>query len=92
MAPLWTKSSSKHGIPRGDQIWAMLHANYQADLPGESPDDGCVRLIIGHPHEQTDREIEMLVNIYTDGRQAIVFHAMDLGPKFRRFRDENPNG
>ncbi|MDR6972157.1 hypothetical protein [Leifsonia shinshuensis] len=51
-----------------------------------------MRLIIGHPHAQTDREIEVLVNVYDDGREARVFHAMELGPKFRRYREENSNG
>jgi hypothetical protein len=73
-------------------MWAMLHPTYRAELPGESLDDGMVQLIIGHPHAQTDREIEMLVNVYSDGREARVFHAMELGPKFRRFREENPHG
>lgn len=44
------------------------------------------------PHSQTDREIEVLVNVYDDGREAVVFHAMELGPKFRRYREENSNG
>ena len=70
----------------------MVHANYRAELAGESIDDGTVWLYIGHPHAQTDREIEVLVNVYADGREALVFHAMDLGPKFRQYREENPNG
>lgn len=70
----------------------MVHANYRAELVGESIDDGTVWLYIGHPHARTDREIEVLVNVYDDGREALVFHAMDLGPKFRQYREENPNG
>ncbi len=52
---------------------------------------GTVWLYIGHPHAQTDREIEVLVNVYADGREALVFHAMGLGPKFRQYREENPS-
>ena len=44
------------------------------------------------PSPQTDREIEVLVNVYGDGREAVVFRAMELGPKFRRYREENSNG
>jgi len=51
-----------------------------------------VWLYIGHPHSQTDREVEVLVNVYPDGREALVFHAMELGPKFRKYRQENPSG
>jgi hypothetical protein len=92
MAPRWIDSAFKHGVPQADQIWALLHTTYQADLPGESRDDGTVRLIIGHPHAQTDREVEILVNVYADGRESRVFHAMELSSKFRRYREENPNG
>lgn len=92
MAPRWITSSEKHAIPRADQIWAMVHPNYQTELPGESIDDGTVWLFIGHPHAQTDREIEILINVYEDGREAYVFHAMELGPKYRKLREDDLNG
>ncbi|MEO7016722.1 MAG: hypothetical protein ABI130_16305 [Leifsonia sp.] len=72
----------KHGVPQADQVWA---------LPGQSIDDGAVWLYIGHPHAQTARELEILVNVYPDGRESVVYHAMELGSKFRRYREENPN-
>ena len=72
-------------------MWAITHATFSAALRGESIDDGTVWLYIGQPHSQTNREIEVLVNVYGDGREAVVFHAMDLGPKFRRYREENSN-
>jgi hypothetical protein len=92
VAPRWTESSDKHGIPREDQVYAIVHASYSAKLLDDSMGDGEVWLYIGHPHPQTHREIEVLVNVYSDGREAVVFHAMELGPKLRRHREENPNG
>jgi hypothetical protein len=59
---------------------------------GSSNDGGTVRLYVGPEHEQTDRELEILVNYFTDGREASIFHAMPLGPKVRRYREEHPNG
>lgn len=70
----------------------MLHPNFRAEAPEESLDDGTVWLYIGNPHAQTEREIELLVNVYDDGREAVVFHAMPLGPKFRRRREEMRHG
>jgi hypothetical protein len=70
----------------------IVHANYTVRLDSEKLDDGTIWLYIGHPHAQTRREIEILVNVYPDGREAVVFHAMELGPKFRRYRQENPDG
>ena len=72
-------------------MWAMLHPSYRASLPGQSIDDGTVWLYIGLPHAQSSGEVEILVNVYSDGREALVFHAMPLGPKFRRYREENPH-
>jgi hypothetical protein len=92
VAPRWTDSSDKHNVPRADQVHAIVHANYTVRLDSEKLDDGTVWLYIGHPHAQTRREIEILVNVYPDGREALVFHAMELGPKFRRYRQENPDG
>lgn len=70
---------------------AILHATYVAEL-GASNNGGTVRLYVGPEHPQTDRELEILVNYFTDGREASIFHAMPLGPKIRRYREEHPNG
>jgi hypothetical protein len=91
MPPRWEPSSDKHDVPRTDQVHAILNASYIADL-GTSDDGGTLRLYIGPEHAQTDRELEILVNHFTDGREASIFHAMQLGPKFRRYREENPHG
>lgn len=92
MTPRWTESSAKHGVPRADQVYAVAHATYSVRLLQESVDDGEVWLYIGPAHEHTDREIEVLINVYFDGREAVMFHAMELGSKFRRYREEDRNG
>ncbi len=89
MAPRWVGSSERHGIPRGDQIHAILNATFEAELQGEAK-EGRIVLFIGPPHGQTARELEILVNEFPGtGREAVVFHAMELGTKFRRFREEH---
>lgn len=70
----------------------MINANYTVKLPIERPEGEELWLYIGPPHAQTEREIEILVSIYPDSRQAVVFHAMPLGSKYRRYREENPSG
>lgn len=93
MVPRWTNSTNKHGVPRGDQIHALLHPTYVAELVGELPESGRIMLFIGHPHPQTDREVEILVHEYPNtGEEALIFHAMQLAPKYRRYREEHPNG
>ncbi|HCB59376.1 MAG TPA: hypothetical protein DIT15_09140 [Arthrobacter bacterium] len=88
MAPKWVGSSGRHGIPRADQIHAILNATFEAELEGEAQ-EGRIMLFIGPAHEQTDRELEILVNDFPDtGKEAVVFHAMTLGPKFKRFRED----
>lgn len=93
MAPHWTESTGKHGVSRADAIYAMLHATYTRQLADLG--DGTVdRLYIGPEHAQTSRELEIIVNVAIDGsgREASVFHVMPLGPKFRKVREENPDG
>lgn len=89
MAPRWEGSAAKHGVPRGDVIYAILHAVYAAELE-ERPESGRIMLFIGPPHAQTEREIEVLVHEHpATGREAVIFHAMPLGPKFRTYREEH---
>jgi hypothetical protein len=82
-------SSDKHGIQRGDQVHAILNATFSAELVGEA-EVGRIMLYIGPAHPQTERELEILVHEFPDtGDEARIFHAMELGPKFRAFREEH---
>ncbi|WP_348004538.1 hypothetical protein [Pseudolysinimonas sp.] len=90
MTPRWVPSSEKHGVPREDQIHAILHATYSAVTHDEG-DGGTVVIYIGPAHSQTERELEVLVNI-RPGLEAVIFHAMQLGPHFRTYREEHPVG
>lgn len=91
VAPIWEPSAAKHKIPQADAIHAMLHPTYVAHFGDEAVEEGQITLFIGHPHGQTKREIEVLVHEFPEtGKTARIFHVMDLGPKFRRYREENP--
>jgi len=93
MTPRWADSTGKHGVARGDAVYAMLHATYTVQLADNG--DGTIdRLYIGPVHAQTARELEVIVQVPIDGsgREAFVFHVMPLGPKFRRMREEYPDG
>lgn len=91
VGPRWTESSDRHGIARADQVYAIVHAKYSDLLADAGADDGQLWLYIGHPYGQTEREVEVLVRVYPGGRPALIFHAMELGPKFRRYREEHPH-
>jgi len=74
-------------------MFAMLHTTYVADVNDNG--DGTVdRLYIGPEHAQTRRELEVIVRVAIDGssREAVIFHVMPLGPKFRTMREEYPDG
>ena len=71
----------------------MLHASYVVNVADNG--DGTVdRLYIGPEHAQTERELEVIVRVAVDGsgRESVVFHVMQLGPKFRKMREEYPHG
>ena len=59
-------------------------------LGGDFPNrGGRVELYIGPEHDRTVRELEILVERFDDGREAVIFHVMSLGPKFTRYREEH---
>lgn len=92
MAPQWSGSSGKHEISQTDAVHAILNATYTAVLEDEV-DEGHVTLFIGPRHAQAlpEDEIEILVHEFPGtNRQAVIFHVMPLGPKFRRYREEKP--
>lgn len=92
MTPVWEPSCEKHGVSREEIIYVLLNAPYVSNT-NEVPKRGRIMVFIGPPHPQTDREIEVLVHEFPEtDQQARVFHAMQLGPKFRKFREENPHG
>ena len=92
MPPRWEPSSDKHNVPRADQVYAIVYATF-VHILGEPVAAGQIVLYIGPEHGQTDRELEILVHESPEsGAEAVIFHAMPLGPKFRRYREENSDG
>ena len=90
VAPKFLDSSKKHGISKEDTIYAILNANYIRVLEHEQTDKGLIRLYIGPRHAQTEREVEILVHEFPgSGDDAVIFHVADLGPKYRRYREEH---
>lgn len=90
MAPVFEPSCTKHGVSREDIAYAIFHASFIHVL--EEDDESLVRLFIGPAHAQTDREIEVLVREFPSAsRPASIFHAMPLGPKFARLREDTDN-
>jgi hypothetical protein len=72
---------------------SILHANYVAELADEKQGSGRIVLFIGPPHPQTSRELEILVHEFPEAdTEAVIFHAMELGAKYRRYREEHSNG
>lgn len=62
-------------------------------LADELRQAGRVRLLIGSKHVQAvvDDEVEVLIHEFPEtGDEAVIFHVMPLGPKFRRYRQEHP--
>ncbi|GMA37783.1 hypothetical protein [Demequina litorisediminis] len=72
----WTASADKHGIPREEAQWAMLHADHVETEFGEPriPGQGAPTLYIGPSRFGT---LEVLVTT-TPPRTVLVFHVMPL--------------
>lgn len=91
MVPVFEYSAFKHDIPRKDIVYVLLHPTYTGKLSRDS-ETSRVTLYIGFQHEQTERELEILVRHYYDGRDSRIFHVNYLTSKFDDFRREYPNG
>jgi len=66
----------------------VLHATCAVVLP----DEGRIVLYLGprHAHSLLGDELEVLVHEFPGtAREAVIFHVMPLGPKYRRYREEN---
>lgn len=82
MTPLrFSISSSKHSIPESDQRHAIANALLVQLIERD------VVLVIGPPHPQTERLVKILIRALPSGDKR-VFHATELGPKFRPFLEK----
>ena len=78
---IFSCSAGRHKIPESDRRYAIANAAVVQLIEAD------VVLVIGHPHKQTDRWIEILIRAMPSGDKR-VFHAMELGPKYRPFLEE----
>lgn len=70
-------------------VYAIAHATFVDTIEDSGLRGGRIELYIGPEHGQTARELEVLVERFDDGREAVIFHVMSLGPKFKRYREEH---
>ena len=85
MGVRFTSSADKHGIPREDSLYAMVHAQAAAEVEGKPGETTIV--YVGHPHAQTDRYIEVIA-AHLPPRTVVIFHSMPLGDLFRDLLQE----
>lgn len=67
-------SADRHGIPRRDTMYAILHPVATQE-------------IVGHPHAQTDRYVEVIAAIRPP-RDLVIFHSMPLTDLYRHLLHE----
>lgn len=84
----WPASSAKHGIPRQDALYAIRHSVYTSSRVKVDPTraNHPRRVFIGPAHGQTERLIEVLVELR--GGDMYVYHVMPLGAYYRRQMEE----
>ncbi len=80
MGVRFTSSADKHGIPREDSLYAIMHAEASAEVAGEPGETTMV--YVGYPHAQTDSYIEVIV-AHLPPRTIVIFHSMTLSDLFR---------
>lgn len=86
----WTESADKWGIPHEDALFAIQNARYDSDnvKVNEGDPSGRRRVFVGPQHQQTDRLIEVLIEV-TRGSDFVVYHVMPLGSHYRSQMEED---
>ncbi|WP_348789189.1 hypothetical protein [Leifsonia sp. NPDC080035] len=85
----FTDSAHKHGIEERDALHAIRNAVYtstRVKVTDSGLPDRPRRVFVGPEHAQTDRLIEVLIEMVAGG--FVVFHAMPLGSYYRRQMEE----
>ena len=85
----WPKSADKHDIPHADALYAMQNAIYTSTKVkiNEGDSRNQRRVFVGPQHAQTDRLIEVLIELKPGGN-FVVYHVMPLGAYYRRQMEE----
>lgn len=85
----WPKSADKHDIPHADALYAMQNAIYTSTKVkiNEGDSRNQRRVFVGPQHAQTDRLIEVLIELKPSG-DFVVYHVMPLGSYYRQQMEE----
>lgn len=85
----WADSAAKWNISQEDALYAIHNAVYASanvKLNGGNPATAR-RVLIGPQHSQTDRLIEVLIELRPGG--FWVYHVMPLGPYYKRQMEDD---
>lgn len=91
MGIAFTRSAGKHHVPQADALHAIRNAIYSSTNVKSDPErpSASRRVFVGAPHGQTERLIEVLVEIVPDG--FVIYHVMPLGAYYtKQMRGERP--
>ncbi|SHJ13157.1 hypothetical protein SAMN05216246_11217 [Actinomyces denticolens] len=77
----FTASADKHGVPREDAAYAVLHHVDYAILQPRHPGEQSF-MFVGLPHPHAMRHLEVGVTVDGRGRRTI-FHAMEVTDLYR---------
>lgn len=85
----WAESADKHDITHADALYAMQNSIYTSTKVKINDRDGRNqrRLFVGPQHAQTDRLIEVLIELKPGGT-FVVYHVMPLGSYYRQQMEE----
>ncbi len=84
----FTRSAGKHHIPGPDALHAIKNAVWSSTQVKVNEGDprSQRRVFVGPQHAQTDRLIEVLVELKPGG--FVVYHVMELGSYYRKLMEE----
>ena len=83
MGIAFTRSADKHGISHADALYAIQNPVYTSTKVKVNPEqpNRPRRVFIGPQHAQTDRLIEVLIEVGQS--DFVIYHVMPLGAYYR---------
>lgn len=84
----FTGSADRHGVPREDALYAMLHPDGTEEVDGLEGERTIV--YVGPAHAQTEQRLEVIA-AHHEPRTVVIFHVMHLSDLYRHLAPGGEN-
>lgn len=85
---VFTKSAFKHDVSDADIMWALTHVMAYEDVEDTANDQMEARRYIGMAKPPSTTRLEIVASVDRKRQVLVVFHAMEMRPKYQYLLDQ----